>query len=410
MANYNDLEQKLHEIDVKQITLDASRKAAMRQRMAAIVVEQAPVKRPRQTTEPRSPLLSFLALPTAFVSMFVLVGVLAFVLNNEGIIRDISDVSDKENEQETYTPDTNLLSNPDFSYGEVDWWDEKMGRVLYGEMCMSIPHDVDVHWDALLKQEEIPYRKGKTYVLSFDGYVTNRESVPLLFSTEISSDPYPNLFREQFTLTSEKERHEFTFTSLIDSIDWPRQGGVVIQMGGQGAVEACFDNFEVIELEGIDETIVTEGENPPRFKDVTAGDFPMGTGKYWDTYGMGEIAPPGEMCVHAPDELEYMWEAHLAHLNLLFVQGRTYRLTFDSYATREDMQLRIVAGLASEPYTLFREQTKQLDTTKQTYTFEFEALFDTYNLPQGGNVSMQMGGQGEVTVCFDNVSVVEVES
>ncbi|MBP2328231.1 endoglucanase [Kibdelosporangium banguiense] len=139
------------------------------------------------------------------------------------------------------------IVNGTFSAGTADQWWASTGvtnRVANGELCASVTGGTTNPWDALIGENGVPFETGQQYTMSFDAYATTPQPVAANAGEGVS--PYRAIARQEFQLTTSKQRYSFTFTSGLDFPD-AGNGQITFQLGGRAAGNTiCVDNISLI--------------------------------------------------------------------------------------------------------------------------------------------------------------------
>lgn len=143
--------------------------------------------------------------------------------------------------------DYERVLNGTFDSGSADpWWSSAgvTNRVTGGELCAAVTGGTTNPWDALIGQNGIPFESAQSYTLSFDARATTAQTVAAAAGESVS--PYRGIAKQDFAVTTAKQRFSFTFTSTLDFPD-AGNGQVAFQLGGQPSDNTiCVDNVSMI--------------------------------------------------------------------------------------------------------------------------------------------------------------------
>ncbi len=113
----------------------------------------------------------------------------------------------------------------------------------------------------------------------------------------------------------------------------------------------------------------------------------------------------GANCVTIADGGRDTFGVQLQQAGFGLVEGETYQLSFDAYASNE-RAARIKVGQAASPFTSFWSQDVTLTSEAQTFSYSFVMANPD---EAAAKLTLFMGGASDapVEVCFDNISLAE---
>ncbi len=125
------------------------------------------------------------------------------------------------------------------------------------------------------------------------------------------------------------------------------------------------------------------------------------TAPWWDNTAAVLAASGGQACATVNDPGTNPWDALFGQNDLTFEQGETYTISFMAQSP-DSADVNVNMGMQVMPYDSFGSQAFTLTPAMQTYTFDFDMNDAT---DPASNISFQIGGQGNVSICVDDVSI-----
>ncbi|MCS7477383.1 glycoside hydrolase family 9 protein [Umezawaea endophytica] len=146
-----------------------------------------------------------------------------------------------------HAADYERLVNGTFSGGTADpWWNGAgtSGRVTDGEFCTAVTGGTTNPWDALIGQNGVPFETGQSYTFAFDARATTAQRVSAVTGEGVA--PYRQIAKQDFDVTTTKQRFTYTFTSTLDFPD-AGNGQATFHLGGQSFDNTvCVDNVSLV--------------------------------------------------------------------------------------------------------------------------------------------------------------------
>jgi endoglucanase len=143
--------------------------------------------------------------------------------------------------------DYERIVNGAFSGGTADpWWSGAgvSGRVVDGEFCAAVTGGTANPWDALIGQNGVPSESGQSYTFAFDAHATTAQRISAVSGEGVA--PYRQNAKQDFDVTTTKQRFTYTFTSTLDFPD-AGSGQVAFHLGGQAFDNTvCVDNVSLV--------------------------------------------------------------------------------------------------------------------------------------------------------------------
>ena len=134
---------------------------------------------------------------------------------------------------------------------------------------------------------------------------------------------------------------------------------------------------------------------------IVNGGFDDGTAPWWSTENAPLSVVDGQLCAEVPSGLANPWDASLGHNEIPLVDGARYAVSLRA-STSAPVTVRANVQLNEAPYTTVSSRELVLDSTAETFTYEFDSNLDSAN----GTLTFQLGGGAEpFTFCLDDVSL-----
>ncbi|SDD45976.1 glycoside hydrolase family 9 protein [Auraticoccus monumenti] len=131
----------------------------------------------------------------------------------------------------------------------------------------------------------------------------------------------------------------------------------------------------------------------------------------WFSYGPGATTEvtDGELCTSLPAHSGNPWDVAVAHNAVGLEAGTTYDVAFTASSTAE-IAIRAQVGINAEPYPGVHAEDLTITATPEehSFSFSFTSDVDAEAAETGGQLSFQIGNQGEpFTFCLDDFSLTE---
>jgi beta-glucanase (GH16 family) len=139
----------------------------------------------------------------------------------------------------------NQIKNGDFFDGDSCWnfntlsLAQAEGTVANGEYVASITEGGDAEWDIHLGQTGISIEYGNKYFVAFDAYAADSRTISSI--TGKNSEPWTVYGNQVFSLTTEKQRYNYSFIMNNETDKQSRFGFDI----GNSDVDVFFDNIWV---------------------------------------------------------------------------------------------------------------------------------------------------------------------
>lgn len=217
------------------------------------------------------------------------------------------------------------------------------------------------------------------------------------------------------------DRHVFSFANEHkDYKTWPydKRFHLILNVavggswgGAQGVDDSRFPQtmqVDYVRVYSLDDGSMPEPVAPPPGELIWNGDFAQGSLKWEPVGGYEGAAASGsvvdgayQIAVTKPGTLD--WHVQFSQKDISLEQGKTYRVTFDAWASAA-RSMAVAGNQNVSPWTTYGKDTVSLGTTKQSYVFDFtmQAASDP-----AARLEFDLGGVAG-NVWIDNVSVQEL--
>ncbi|GAB7044162.1 MULTISPECIES: carbohydrate binding domain-containing protein [Catenuloplanes] len=136
---------------------------------------------------------------------------------------------------------------------------------------------------------------------------------------------------------------------------------------------------------------------------IDDGTFGTGVGSWWSSSAAPIRTENNELCADVTGGTAVIHDVIVGRSGVQLTAGRSYTLTFDAKSTAA-VQLRTRVQDGAAPYTGVLDQGFNVSPGLRRYAMPFTSTLTRTD----GQVTFQVGGyQAAMTVCFDNVTLVE---
>ncbi|WP_158566425.1 carbohydrate binding domain-containing protein [Micromonospora craterilacus] len=139
---------------------------------------------------------------------------------------------------------------------------------------------------------------------------------------------------------------------------------------------------------------------------ITNGTFSTGsTASWWNSQHTSFQVVAGQLCVNVAGGTTNVYDALVGQSGITLTNGKAYALAFDVSASAP-VHIRTRVQLEAAPQTPTLDQGVQADAGLRRISVPFTSSIGT----SSGQVVFQLGGRPQaVTVCLDNISLIETE-
>ncbi|WP_341720418.1 carbohydrate binding domain-containing protein [Micromonospora sp. FIMYZ51] len=138
---------------------------------------------------------------------------------------------------------------------------------------------------------------------------------------------------------------------------------------------------------------------------ISNGSFGSGSASWWNSQHTSLQVVAGQLCVNVAGGTTNVYDALVGQSGITLTQGKAYALSFDVSANAS-VNIRARVQLEAAPQTAAVDQGVQANAGLRRISIPFTSSIGTAS----GQVVFQLGGRPQaVTVCLDNVSLIETE-
>jgi endoglucanase len=276
-----------------------------------------------------------------------------------------------------------LVVNGSFDAGLDPWFAPAGNSITDGELCAPVPAGTTNPWDAIVGQNNLVITEGVEYQFAFTARASRDVVVRALIGE--SDPPFGTQTDQSPSLTTEPQRFAYRFNAHSS---WTN-GQVAFQIGGSStAWTFCVDDVTLA---------------PFRAEQLVNGDFSAGKDPWWSTGNVPAEVTGGELCAEIPGGTTNPWDAIVGQNDVTLLAGDSYTFSFDARASK-NLIVRALVGLNGPPFSTATDQSPELTTEMQHFSYDFTASEDWDGT---GQVAFQVGGKSAEawTFCLDNVSL-----
>ncbi len=286
--------------------------------------------------------------------------------------------------------DVELVVNGDFSAGQVPWWTTSAvtpavnGGVLEARVAAGTVNP----WDAIAGQSGIAIGRGLPHTFSFDAWASAPVTVRAV--VQLATAPFTAYFTTPVALGTTSQRYTFTFTPAVDA----PAAVIQFQIGGRGAITFSLDNVSLVH---------PSNTAPPtrRGELLENGFFGQGQSAPWWTTGASAAVSQGRLEATVAGGGSLPWNAIVGQSGIPVFAGGEYTLTVKAWASKSAI-VPAVLQRETAPFNTWFRTPLALTTVPRTFTFSFTTGAED----PAAVLQFQIGGQGDLVVYLDNLSLV----
>jgi endoglucanase len=288
--------------------------------------------------------------------------------------------------------DIQMVANGDFSAGQSPWWvtsatvtPSVVGGVLQARVAPGTANP----WNALVGQSGIAVTRGAPHTFSFDAWANTPVTVRAVIQLNVA--PFTAYFVTSFALTTTSQRRTFTFHPAVDD----PAAALQFQIGGAGAITVSLDNVSLTRPGAPTPPPARRGEL------LRNGLFHHGQSAPWWTSGASAVVDQGRLEATVTGGGTSPWDAIVGQSQVPLFVGGQYTLSLKAWASAP-AAVSAVLQRESAPFTVYQRTPVALTTVPKTLRFTFTSTAED----PAAVLQLQLGGQGDLVVYLDNVSLV----
>ncbi len=291
---------------------------------------------------------------------------------------------------------TELISNGDFSAGGTAWNPYGGANINYIGDMFSIDLAPGIPaYNAAINRSDIALESGVTYTLKFDawGDGANLPSIPVMIQENGGS--YTQYFSQSIAITSTSQTFTYTFTpSSTDP-------AAMFQVALGGLPNTSLFTFHLDNVSLTKPGATTTPTVPSHIGELLKnGTFSANDTAPWFINGGTLAVAQGRLETTITNGNANPWDVIVGQSGIPLYHDGTYNFTVKAWASAP-MTANVILQLDGAPYTQYYSHALALTTTPKTFTFSFSPTADD----PIAVLQFQLGGQGNNTVYFDNISL-----
>jgi endoglucanase len=290
---------------------------------------------------------------------------------------------------------TQRVANGDFSAGQNPWWTAGVtADTSSGALVAPVPATAVNPWEAIVGQGGISVTEDVVYTFSFDAWASAPATVRAI--VQLDAPPFTGYFNEPVVLTTTPQHFSYTFTSPVTD----SASAMQFQLGGNGAFDFHVDNVSLTEPS--DPEPPGPADPPSHIGELLDnGSFSNGdTAPWWSTSSVSLAVAQGRLEANITNGGANPWDAILGQSDIAVFANGNYTLTLKAWASAP-ATVNAILQQDGAPFTQYFSTPLALTTTPKTFTFNFTSSAEDMDAV----LQFQMGGQGNIVVFLDNLSL-----